>query len=88
MYPHRRLLLSAPAFSASPGILVAVAAFVIGFLDASGALGPRADDAPLHAVAFLAFFVAPAFAVLSLALSVPASYIVWKVEWIRFSHLF
>ncbi len=87
MYPHGRLLLSALAFSASLGLLVAVAAFVLGFLEASGAFGPRADDAPLHAVVFLAFVVAPAFAALSLILSLPASYIVWKLKWIRFSHV-
>jgi hypothetical protein len=87
MYPHGRLFLSALAFSASLGLLVAVAAFVLGLLEASGAFGPRADDAPLHGVVFLAFFVAPAFAVLSLVPSAPASYIVWKFQWIGFSHV-
>jgi hypothetical protein len=87
MYPHVRLLLSALAFSASLGLLVAVAAFVLGLLEASGVFGPRADDAPLHAVVFLLFVVAPAFAVVSLVLSVPASYMVWRLQWIRFSHV-
>jgi hypothetical protein len=87
MYPRGRLLLSALAFSASLGLLVAVAALVLGLFEASGAFGSRADDAPLHAVSFLAFFVAPVLTVLSLVLSVPASYLVWKLQWIRFSHV-
>jgi hypothetical protein len=87
MYPHARLLLSAVTFSVSLGLLVAVAAFVLGFLEASGVFGPRADDAPLHAVTILIFFFAPALAVLSLAVSVPASYFVWKVQSVRFFHV-
>jgi len=85
MFPHGRLLLAALVFSASLGVLVAVAAFLLGFLEASGILGPRIDDSPLHAVSFLSFVVAPALAVLSLGISVPASYLVWKVRSVRFT---
>jgi hypothetical protein len=87
MYPHVRLLLSAVTFSASLGLLVAFAAFVLGLMEASGVFGPRADDAPLHAVVFLIFVFAPALAILSLAVSVPASYVVWKVQSVRFFHV-
>jgi hypothetical protein len=87
MYPHARLLLSALTFSASLGLLVAAAAVVLGMLEASGAFGSRADDSPLHAISFLVFVFAPLLALVSLVVSIPASYLVWKFQSVRFSHV-
>jgi hypothetical protein len=78
MYPHGRLLLASGVFSASLGLLIAMSAFIAGLVEASRDRSAFTEDSALHAVSLLIFFVSPAVAILSLLISVPASYIQWR----------
>ncbi len=77
MYPHGRLLLASMVFSASIGLLIALASITAGLLEASLDKTTLADDTALHGVSLLLFVVAPMVALLSLAISLPASYVQW-----------
>jgi hypothetical protein len=64
-------------FSASIGLLIALASITAGLLEASLDKTTLADDTALHGVSLLLFVVAPMVALLSLAISLPASYVQW-----------
>lgn len=78
MYPHRRLLLAALLFSITLGVLIAASGYIAALWLASLPPDDPPDNAPIRAAGVVIYVLAPAAAMFSLALSVPASYLQWN----------
>jgi O-antigen/teichoic acid export membrane protein len=87
MYPHGRLFLASIVFSAVLAALVAGVGFLLGVWLASQPPPDPIDNAPIRAVGVTIFVFAPAIGVLSLLLSIPASYVQWGRAPFRFLHI-